>query len=179
MKIDSKGFTLVEIIVTIVAAGILGAIFINFVGTALTSSWNTVEITRDDGACAHRLIRDDSRGEGRWVFGVRAGSTFVPGDRVVGIGRRQDVRVPVAIDVRGVDRTRHHVVERRDEGVDRDQRAVEVVHRDQALVEAALTDRPVGAGLRLGGERVDIKPREAPGEPPLIEAAWPFSTSSP
>ena len=43
-----KGFTLVEVIVTIVAAGILGAIFIHFMGTALTSSWNAVEITRDE-----------------------------------------------------------------------------------------------------------------------------------
>ena len=48
INIDSKGFTLVEIIVTIVAAGILGAIFIHFMGTALTSSWNAVEITRDE-----------------------------------------------------------------------------------------------------------------------------------
>ncbi|MGD2100524.1 MAG: prepilin-type N-terminal cleavage/methylation domain-containing protein [Desulfobacterales bacterium] len=44
----SKGFTLVEVIVTILAVGILGAIFINFMGTALTSSWNAVEITRDE-----------------------------------------------------------------------------------------------------------------------------------
>ncbi len=48
IKTHSKGFTLVEIIVTIIAAGILGAIFINFMGTALTSSWNAVEITRDE-----------------------------------------------------------------------------------------------------------------------------------
>jgi prepilin-type N-terminal cleavage/methylation domain-containing protein len=48
MKIDSKGFTLVEIIVTIVAAGILGAIFIQLMGTALNSSWNSVEIVRDE-----------------------------------------------------------------------------------------------------------------------------------
>ena len=48
MKIDSKGFTLVEIIVTLVAAGILGAIFIQFMGTALDSSWNSVEIVRDE-----------------------------------------------------------------------------------------------------------------------------------
>ena len=53
MKIDSKGFTLVEIIVTIVAAGILGAIFMNLMGTALNSSWNAVEI-----------VRDESNGEG-------------------------------------------------------------------------------------------------------------------
>ena len=44
----SNGFTLVEIIVTIVAAGILGAIFVNFMGTALESSWNSVEIARDE-----------------------------------------------------------------------------------------------------------------------------------
>jgi prepilin-type N-terminal cleavage/methylation domain-containing protein len=53
IKIDSKGFTLVEIIVTIVAAGILGAIFVNLMGTALNSSWNAVEI-----------VRDESNGEG-------------------------------------------------------------------------------------------------------------------
>ena len=38
--------------------------------------------------------------------------------------------------------------------VERD-RAVEVEHRDQALVEAALVDRASGARLRLGGERVE------------------------
>jgi prepilin-type N-terminal cleavage/methylation domain-containing protein len=48
IKTRSKGFTLVEIIVTIVAMGILGAIFINFMGTALNSSWNAVEIARDE-----------------------------------------------------------------------------------------------------------------------------------
>jgi prepilin-type N-terminal cleavage/methylation domain-containing protein len=47
-KTESDGFTLVEIIVTIVAAGILGAIFINFMGTALQSSWNAVEIAHDE-----------------------------------------------------------------------------------------------------------------------------------
>ena len=50
-----KGFTLVEVIVTIMAAGILGAIFIHFMGTALTSSWNAVEITRDEAA-AEKLL---------------------------------------------------------------------------------------------------------------------------
>jgi prepilin-type N-terminal cleavage/methylation domain-containing protein len=52
-KMDSKGFTLVEIIVTIVAAGILGVIFVQLMGTALNSSWNAVEI-----------VRDESNGEG-------------------------------------------------------------------------------------------------------------------
>ena len=50
MKIDSKGFTLVEIIVTIVAAGILGAIFVHLMGTALNASWNSVEIVRDEAS---------------------------------------------------------------------------------------------------------------------------------
>ena len=53
MKTDAKGFTLVEIIVTIVAAGILGAIFLQLMGTALNASWNSVEI-----------VRDESNGEG-------------------------------------------------------------------------------------------------------------------
>jgi prepilin-type N-terminal cleavage/methylation domain-containing protein len=48
IKIGSKGFTLVEIIVTILAAGILGVIFANLMGTALTSSYNAVEIARDE-----------------------------------------------------------------------------------------------------------------------------------
>jgi len=52
-KIGSKGFTLVEIIVTIVVAGILGVIFMQLMGTALNSSWNSVEI-----------VRDESNGEG-------------------------------------------------------------------------------------------------------------------
>jgi prepilin-type N-terminal cleavage/methylation domain-containing protein len=46
--IGSTGFTLVEVIATIVAAGILGAIFIQLMGTALNSSWNAVEIVRDE-----------------------------------------------------------------------------------------------------------------------------------
>ena len=48
LKSEPKGFTLVEIIVTLVAAGILGAIFIHFMGTALDASWNAVEIVRDE-----------------------------------------------------------------------------------------------------------------------------------
>lgn len=46
--ICTKGFTLLEVIVTIIAAGILGAIFIQLMGTALNSSWNAVEIVRDE-----------------------------------------------------------------------------------------------------------------------------------
>ncbi len=48
ISIGSKGFTLVEIIVTLVAAGILGVIFTQFMGTALDASWNAIEIVRDE-----------------------------------------------------------------------------------------------------------------------------------
>ena len=57
ISIDSKGFTLVEIIVTLVAAGILGAIFIQFMGTALDSSWNSVEIVRDEAGAEALMER--------------------------------------------------------------------------------------------------------------------------
>jgi len=43
-----RGFTLVEIIITLLAAGILGAIFINLMGTALNDSWSTLEMVRDE-----------------------------------------------------------------------------------------------------------------------------------
>jgi len=58
---DPKGFTLVEVIATLVAAGILGAIFIQFMGTALDASWNSVEIVRDEAraeAVMERIIAD-------------------------------------------------------------------------------------------------------------------------
>ena len=61
IPIDSKGFTLVEIIVTLVAAGILGAIFVQFMGTALDASWNSVEIVRDEAgseAVLERIMAD-------------------------------------------------------------------------------------------------------------------------
>jgi len=61
MKIDSEGFTLVEIIVTIVAAGILGVIFVHLMGTALNASWNAVEIVRDESngeGVMERIIAD-------------------------------------------------------------------------------------------------------------------------
>ncbi|MGD9080387.1 MAG: prepilin-type N-terminal cleavage/methylation domain-containing protein, partial [Desulfobacterales bacterium] len=60
-KMNSKGFTLVEIIVTIVAAGILGAIFVHLMGTALNASWNSVEIVRDESngeGVMERIIAD-------------------------------------------------------------------------------------------------------------------------
>jgi prepilin-type N-terminal cleavage/methylation domain-containing protein len=49
------GFTLVEVIVAIMAAAILGAIFINYMGTAMSQSTRAIEIVRDE-AGAEALI---------------------------------------------------------------------------------------------------------------------------
>ena len=73
-----KGFTLVEIIVTIVAAGILGAIFIHFMGTALTSSWNAVEITRDE-ANAEKVLEQIV---GEYVLRINGNSPYNPEDAI-------------------------------------------------------------------------------------------------
>ena len=43
-----RGFTLVEIIVSITIAGIMGAMLIQFAGTAITLSANPVKIVRDE-----------------------------------------------------------------------------------------------------------------------------------
>lgn len=45
-----KGFTLIEIIATIMMAGILSAIFIQFMGTALMRSGDAVNIVRDEAS---------------------------------------------------------------------------------------------------------------------------------
>jgi prepilin-type N-terminal cleavage/methylation domain-containing protein len=42
------GFTLVEVIVTIVAAAILGAIFINFMGTAMSKSTQAIDVVQGE-----------------------------------------------------------------------------------------------------------------------------------
>ena len=45
---SSGGFTLVEVIVTLMAAGIMSVFFINFLGAALDFSWKSVEIVTTD-----------------------------------------------------------------------------------------------------------------------------------
>jgi len=44
----SGGFTLVEVILTLMVAGILSVFFINFTGAALDFSWKSVEIVTSD-----------------------------------------------------------------------------------------------------------------------------------
>jgi prepilin-type N-terminal cleavage/methylation domain-containing protein len=41
---SSRGFTLVEVILTLMAAGILSVFFVNYMGAALDFSWKSVEI---------------------------------------------------------------------------------------------------------------------------------------
>jgi prepilin-type N-terminal cleavage/methylation domain-containing protein len=45
---SGDGFTLIEIIATIIALGILAAFFIHFMGTALDDSWESVELVKSE-----------------------------------------------------------------------------------------------------------------------------------
>jgi prepilin-type N-terminal cleavage/methylation domain-containing protein len=60
-KSDQKGFTLVEVIATIIATAILGVIFINFMGTAMSKSVRSVEMVQGEAsaeAVLERIIAD-------------------------------------------------------------------------------------------------------------------------
>ena len=43
-----NGFTLIEVIATVIAMGILAAFFMHFMGTALEDSWQSVEVVADE-----------------------------------------------------------------------------------------------------------------------------------
>ena len=45
---SENGFTLIEVIATIIVMGILAAFFIHFMGTALTDSWQSLELVADE-----------------------------------------------------------------------------------------------------------------------------------
>jgi prepilin-type N-terminal cleavage/methylation domain-containing protein len=46
--LNPRGFTLVEVIVTIIATAIVAVIFINFMGTAMSRSTQAVDMVRDE-----------------------------------------------------------------------------------------------------------------------------------
>ena len=54
-KSDQKGFTLVEVIVTIIATAILGVIFINFMGTAMSKSVFAVDYVKAEALTEAKL----------------------------------------------------------------------------------------------------------------------------
>ena len=45
---SENGFTLIEVIATVIVMGILAAFFIHFMGTALNDSWRSVELVADE-----------------------------------------------------------------------------------------------------------------------------------
>ena len=47
-KANQRGFTLVEVIVTLVAAGILAVFYIHYMGTAMDFSWRSVELVEGE-----------------------------------------------------------------------------------------------------------------------------------
>jgi prepilin-type N-terminal cleavage/methylation domain-containing protein len=60
-KSNQRGFTLIEVIVTIMATAILGVIFINFMGTAMSKSVRAVEMVQGEAsaeAVLERIIAD-------------------------------------------------------------------------------------------------------------------------
>ena len=52
---SAGGFTLVEVILTLMAASILSVFFINFMGAALDFSWKSVEIVTGDAETAGKM----------------------------------------------------------------------------------------------------------------------------
>jgi prepilin-type N-terminal cleavage/methylation domain-containing protein len=52
---NCSGFTLVEIIATIIVMGILAAFFIHFMGTAQTQSWKSVELVAGEAEAEGKL----------------------------------------------------------------------------------------------------------------------------
>jgi len=54
---SENGFTLIEVIATVIVMGILAAFFIHFMGTALNDSWRSVEQVADEGEAEATLER--------------------------------------------------------------------------------------------------------------------------
>jgi prepilin-type N-terminal cleavage/methylation domain-containing protein len=54
-RIASRGFTLVEVIVTIIVMGILAAYFIHFMGAAVDNSWKSVELVAGEAEAEAKM----------------------------------------------------------------------------------------------------------------------------
>ena len=52
---DKSGFTLIEIIVTLVAAGILAIFYFHFMGTAMDFSWKSVELVAGEAEAEGKI----------------------------------------------------------------------------------------------------------------------------
>ena len=46
--VSESGFTLIEVIATVIVMGILAAFFIHFMGTAMNDSWRSVDLVADE-----------------------------------------------------------------------------------------------------------------------------------
>lgn len=54
-RTGSNGFTLVEVIITLVAAGFMAVLFIHYMGTALDFSWKSVEFVAGEAEAEGKL----------------------------------------------------------------------------------------------------------------------------
>ena len=52
---NSKGFTLIEVIATIIVVGILASFFIHFMGTALDESWKSVVLVAGEAEAEGKI----------------------------------------------------------------------------------------------------------------------------
>ncbi len=58
---SQNGFTLIEVIATVIVLGILAAFLMNFMGTALTDSWRSLDLVADEARAEglmERIIAD-------------------------------------------------------------------------------------------------------------------------
>jgi prepilin-type N-terminal cleavage/methylation domain-containing protein len=85
IKSGHRGFTLVEVIVTILVAAIVGVIFINFMGTAMSKSTRAVELVQGEAsaeALLECIVAD-------YVFKMNQDSTSALGNLIDDINNRR------------------------------------------------------------------------------------------
>jgi prepilin-type N-terminal cleavage/methylation domain-containing protein len=123
--IRNKGFTLVEVIVTILVTAILSSIFINFMGTAMSRSVRSVEIvqgeadaesvleritadyvlrTNQNSATALALMESDINTPPKAIYGSRVSARYVSYTNGVEDGTAANQRtLKVTVDAAGND----------------------------------------------------------------------------